>query len=158
MVTAALVDQLTKAGTRVMVLESDAMRKVFSAEGRYDEQERQFFYTSLAFIGKVLTEHGVNVIFDATANRRAYRDKARGKIPRFVEIFVDTPLEVCMKRDPKGIYLKGKAGTAQNVPGLQAEYEPPILPDLTIRGDQESPDAAADRILQILNSKGLLRS
>jgi adenylylsulfate kinase len=154
MVTAALVNRLAKDGTRVTVLESDAMRRLFSDEERYDEQERHLFYSSLAFIGRLLTEHGINVIFDATANRRAYRDRARRQIPRFIEIFVDTPLEICMKRDPKGIYRKGQSGEAQNVPGLQARYEAPIFPDLIIHGDQESPEAAADRIVQFLNSKG----
>ena len=157
MVTAALVSRLTRAGVRVTVLESDVMRKIFSAEARYDEEERGRFYASLTFIGRVLTAYGINVIFDATANHRAYRDDARRQIPRFVEVYVDTPLEVCMARDPKGIYRKGHVGISQNVPGLQAAYESPLHPDVITHGDRESPETAADRIMTILRSKGLLR-
>jgi adenylylsulfate kinase len=145
MVTAALVERLNFRDVKAAVLESDVLRKSFSERPRYDEQDREYFYGSLAFIGKVLSENGLNVIFDATANRRSYRERARALIPGLLEIYVDTPLEVCMERDPKGIYAKGK-----NVPGLDAEYEPPLHPDLVIHGDKESPADAAERILGLL--------
>src|SRR5689334_6185408 len=103
-ITAALVAQLHGLGIDVAVLESDALRKAFSGSSRYDEQDREYFYGSLAFIGRTLTEHGITVIFDATANRRSYRERARVGIPRFVEVFVECPLDVCIQRDPKGIY------------------------------------------------------
>src|SRR5262249_15899694 len=119
-VTAALVRQIKKRGIDVAVLESDALRKMFSAQSGYDETDRESFYGSLAFIGSILTKHGIPVIFDATANRRSYRDRARQQIPRFVEVFVDCPLEICTKRDPKGIYKKAKEGQASHVPGLQS--------------------------------------
>jgi adenylylsulfate kinase len=150
MITAALVQRLKERGLRVAVLESDVLRKYFSDESRYDDQDREYFYGSLALIGKVLTENGIHVIFDATANRREYRERARKHIPRFLEIHVDTPLEVCMQRDPKGIYKRGLSGEARNVPGLGADYEPPQHPDLVIRGDRETPEAAADRIIALL--------
>jgi hypothetical protein len=70
-----------------------------------------------------LVEHGVPVIFDATANRRSYRE-------RFLEVYVDCPLEVCIARDPKGIYRNARQGAAGNVPGLQTAYEPPEDPDV----------------------------
>lgn len=83
---AQLAGQLGAIGIQVTVLESDALRKMFSTEPRYDEQDRQYFYGSLAFIGRVLTDHGISVIFDATANRRAYCDRARQQIARFIEV------------------------------------------------------------------------
>ena len=70
---------------------------------------------------------GVNVIFDATANKRAYRDRARGWIQRFVEVYLDCPLQVCTARDPKGIYAGAARNKTGTVPGLQAAYEPPRL-------------------------------
>jgi adenylylsulfate kinase len=145
MITAALVERLQGRGVKAVVLESDVLRKSFSTQPRYDEQDREYFYGSLAFIGKVLYENGLNVIFDATANRRSYRERARALIPGLLEIYVDTPLDVCVARDPKGIYAKGK-----NVPGLDAEYEAPLHPDLVIHGDRESPDEAAGRIVERL--------
>jgi len=102
----------------------------------------------------VLTEHGISVIFDATANRRAYRERARQQIPRFIEVFVDCPLEVCIRRDPKGIYRKAQQGEAQHVPGVQTRYEPPLNPAIVIRGDQDDSDDAAHRIVELLRSRG----
>jgi adenylylsulfate kinase len=145
-----LVKLLETSGIRVAVLESDALRKSFSEEPRYGALERDFFYRSIAFIGRTLVEHGISVIFDATANRRDYRQQARQAIPEFVEVFVDTPLEVCMARDPKGIYRQAREGKAEFVPGLQAEYEPPLNPEIVVRGDIENPEDAARRIMAFL--------
>jgi adenylylsulfate kinase len=155
-ITAALVEELSKRHVRVTVLESDALRRAFSVEPSYDERDREYFYGSLAFIGGVLTEQGINVIFDATANRRAYRDRARQRIRRFLEIHVDTPLDVCIQRDPKGIYAGGKAGLSKNVPGLQVEYEAPRNPDLVLRGDLESPKDSAQKIVRLLEARDMI--
>lgn len=157
-VTAALVKQLQQRGVDPAVLESDVLRKFFSSQPRYDEQDREYFYGSMVFIGSVLTSRGIPVIFDATANKRSYRDRARREIPRFLEIYIDSPLEVCMQRDPKGIYRRAKQGQAQFVPGLQAEYELPVSPDLVIHGDKEKPDNAAARIVSLLQARGMLNS
>jgi adenylylsulfate kinase len=153
-ITAALTKLLREAGIDFTVLESDRMRLVFSDNPQYDERERELFYGSLAFIGKVLVEHGISVIFDATANRKSYRDRAREHISRFIEVFVDCPLEVCASRDPKGIYRMAREGKASNVPGLQSGYEPPEHPDIVIRADREEPAQAAQRIFEVLTKKG----
>jgi adenylylsulfate kinase len=129
---------------------------MFSIEPRYDEQDREYFYGSLAFIGRVLTANGISVIFDATANRRAYRDRARHQIARFIEVFVECPLETCILRDPKGIYRKAQEGQATQVPGLQAPYEAPESPDVTIRGDRDDPVEAARKVVALMVSKGFL--
>lgn len=140
-ITAALKKLLPDAE----VLESDALRRVLG-EG-YTEAERDTFYQRMVWIGTLLIKHGVPVIFDATANLRRYRDAARRQIPRFFEVFVDVPLEVCMARDPKGIYRDATA----NVPGVQAPYEPPEKPDLIIDGLHDSPAEAARRVLALLS-------
>jgi adenylylsulfate kinase len=154
---AELDRQIRDLGIDVTILESDALRKKFSTEPRYDEQDREYFYRSLAFIGRVLTEHGLSVIFDATANRRSYRDRARQEIARFLEVFVECPLETCIQRDPKGIYRKAREGKASHVPGIQAVYEPPERPDLVIRGDSSNPGDAGRRVVDLLVSKGFLK-
>ena len=138
------------------MLESDALRRILTPRPVYDEAERDTFYQAMGYVGTLLVEHGVPVIFDATANRQYYRDRARQQIPRFLEVYVDCPLSVCMKRDPKGIYRRAKDGSAESVPGLQTAYEPPDDPDLVIRGDSESPDAAAGRVLAKLIEKRYL--
>jgi adenylylsulfate kinase len=155
-VAAALASELRARNVSVEVLESDVLRRVFTPHPRYDEAERDIFYGQIAFMGALLARHGIAVIFDATANLRAYRDRARQQIPRFLEVYVDTPLEVCMSRDPKGIYRQSHERVGQAVPGLQAAYEPPLNPDLVIHGDQEQPRISARRILDKLAANHLI--
>lgn len=153
---ASLKAQLASRGIDAAVLESDVLRRILTPCARYDEEEREMFYCQMVYIGNLLTQHGVPVIFDATANRRHYRDQARWQIPCFLEIYVDCPLEICMARDPKGIYRKSRDGEADTVPGVQSAYEPPLVPDLLIRGDREAPEAAASRVIDKLVEKGFL--
>lgn len=153
---AALSRELSSRGANIAVLESDALRKILTPSPRYDEEERAVFYGAVAYMGRLLTDHGVSVIFDATANRRAHRDRAREGIARFLEVYVECPLDVCLSRDPKGIYRRGIAGEASGVPGLQAEYEPPLSPDVVVRGDREDPRDAARRISAVLAARGYL--
>ncbi|HEX5226949.1 MAG TPA: adenylyl-sulfate kinase [Bryobacteraceae bacterium] len=152
-ITSALKKQLIDRGIDAAVLESDELRKVFRAD--YSPEGREAFYRQVVYVGRLLVEHGVPVIFDATANRRAYRDRARREIERFIEVFVDVPLEVCMARDPKGIYRQGASGQAGNVPGLQDEYEPPNAPEAVVDG--KNPDADARRIIEILTARGYVK-
>ena len=154
-VTAALKAQLAERGVDVAVLESDVLRKVFTGDRRYDAPGRDAFYRQMFFVGSLLVEHGVPVIFDATANRRAYRERARREIGRYIEVYVDVPLAVCMARDPKGIYRNAAAGGATNVPGLQDPYEPPDAPDVVVHA--ENPEVDAHRIVEKLIEKGYVK-
>ena len=155
-VTAALADMLRSRGLEVAVLESDVLRRVFTAKPSYEEDARESFYNSVACIGEILTQHGMTVIFDATANRRQYRERARDRIPRYLEVHVDCPLEVCVERDPKGIYRSAMDGQSETVPGLQTAYEAPTDPDVVVYGDIEIPARSAERILAKIVQKGYL--
>jgi adenylylsulfate kinase len=155
-VAVELTQQIRALGVKITILESDALRKVFSTNPGYDDRDREYFYGSLAFIGRLLTEHGISVIFDATANRRSYRNRARQQIPRFIEVFVDCPLATCIQRDPKGIYRKAAAGEATHVPGLQVVYEPPEEPDVVVHGDRDKAADGAHSILEVLIRRGFL--
>lgn len=146
----ALVKRLEEAGIHAQVLESDELRKIITPKPSYSLEERDNFYRIMAYIGELLVRNGINVIFDATANKRSYRDKARGAITNFIEVFVKCPLAVCMQRDPKGIYKKAKEGKAATVPGLQELYEEPLNPEIIVESDKEEPEAAAEKILQFL--------
>lgn len=152
-ITRELVNKLEGLGISVTVLESDEMRMILTPEPTYSDKERDAFYRSLAMIGELITRSGMNVVFDATANKRAYREFARTLIPRFAEVQVTCPLDVCMQRDPKGIYGRAAAGGANTVPGLQAAYEPALTPEVTV-DCRVSPEASADVILD--NLKQLL--
>lgn len=152
----ALAAELAGKGIRAAVLESDVVRREITPEPKYGDADRDGFYATLAYLARLLVLHGVPVIVDATANRRAYRDRARAAIPRFFEVHVRCPLAVCQARDPKGIYRRGAEGSAQNVPGMSAPYEPPLLPEAQVDGERDDPAEAARRIVSTLERKGFL--
>jgi adenylylsulfate kinase-like enzyme len=74
----------------------------------------------------------------------------------FIEVFVDTPLEVCEARDPKGLYKKARAGEIANFTGVEQEYEAPIDPDVVVSTVDASPEAAAEQLLGYLRDRGVL--
>lgn len=149
-----LADALEGAGLPVQVLDSDHLRRVLTPEPTYSWEERDWFYRVMAFIGQLLTQNGVNVIFAATACRRAYRDHARAAIDRFAEAYVQCPLETCMARDEKGIYQKALRGEATTVPGLQVPYEAPEHPEITIDTETQTPSGGVQTILDRLEALG----
>jgi adenylylsulfate kinase len=152
----ALQARLAACGVRADRLESDVMRPLLAPGAGYGDEGRDAFYRALLAEGLRRLRTGVNVLFDATASRRAYRERARGSIGRFIEVHVDTPQAVCEARDPKGIYRRAREGKAGNVPGLSAAYEAPEAAEVTVRGDREPPAAAADRIVACLRERGWL--
>lgn len=152
-IAAALKPKLEAAGHVVEALESDAVRRILTPAPTYSREERDLFYRALAFMGSRLVAHGVTVIFDATANRRAYRDFARTLIPRFIEVAVVCPLDLCMKRDYKGTYQRGQRGESLTVPGLQDPYEAPVHPDVTIDTTRFSAKEAAETIFEHVGDK-----
>jgi adenylylsulfate kinase len=150
----ALVEQLARRGVRPAVLESDELRRWLTPDASYAPSQRDLFYRCVVLAARLLAENGVPVVIDATANRRAWRDAARAAVPRFAEVFVSTPLDVCIARDPKGIYRRGLEKSGGHVPGLHEPYEPPARPELTLRGDQVPPDDAAARVVALLDARG----
>lgn len=149
-ITAALVKLLHRRNLDPVVLESDVFRRAFTPQATHSEEERLQFYRGMVEVAGLFYDRDIPVILDATGNRRAYREPARKRFDRFAEVLVECPLEVCMERDPKGIYRRGREGTATTVPGLQAEYEPPVRPEVVIHSDREDPESAARRILDFL--------
>jgi adenylylsulfate kinase len=152
-IVAALKPHLEGMGCAVEVLESDAVRRALTPTPTYSHEERGLFYRALAFMGARLVAHGVTVIFDATANRRVYRDFARSLIPHFIEVAVECPLELAMQRDYKGTYERGQRGESATVPGLQDSYEAPINPEVKIDTAKLSADEAARRIMECVRAK-----
>ena len=155
-ITSVLRPKIEKMGLPVEVLESDSVRRMLTPTPTYSPEERDLFYRALAVMGSRLVAHGVVVVFDATATRRAYRDFARSLIDRFVEVAVECPLGICMARDRKGTYAKGMAGHSMTVPGLQDPYEAPISPDLRIDSIRTPASEAADSIIAMLADKRLI--
>jgi adenylylsulfate kinase len=140
---------------KLRTLQLDEIRAIVTPHPTYSEQERDILYAFLAYAAKVLTECGVNVIIDATANRKRYRDLARRLIPFFVEIYITCSLETCKRREahriteftPSGIYEKSKAPEAA-VPGVNVPYEVTEHPELIIDSESVGPTEAAEIIVQ----------
>jgi adenylylsulfate kinase len=157
-VAKALVDKLKKNNINAQIISSDELRKVITPEPKYTEEEREIVYGAIVYIAKILTKNGVNVIIDATGNRRRYREKAREEIKNFMEIYLYCPLETCIEREskrietyqaPKDIYkraLKEKS----TVPGIGAPYEEPINPELKIDTEKMNPDACAEMVFDLI--------
>lgn len=152
-ITRELVRRLEQRGVFAQVLESDPLRKVLTPQPTYSPEEREVFYSSMVYIGSLLTGNGVNVIFDAVANRRRWRDRARSETSRFVEVYVDTPFEVCHQRDPKGIYRLADRGQATYVPWLQQVYEAPVHPEAVVDGTRP-PGENVDKIMEVFEANG----
>lgn len=152
--------KLSEKKIDVKILQLDEIRRAITPQPRYTEEERDIVYASLAYMAKLLADQGVNVMVDATANRRRYRDFARRLVPNFGEVFIRADLEACMAREarrkaefsPKGIYKKA-AGEKAAVPGVNVAYEEPLSPEIEVdtmkMTADESASFIAERILQI---------
>lgn len=148
-----VADALKKARPEFIILRMDELRKVVTPEPSYSDSEREIVYRSLIFLAKKITELGHHVIIDATGNLRRWRDLARGIMPKYVEVYLRCPVELCIAREmqridtheaPKDIYKKGAAGFP--VPGMAAPYEEPLNPDVIIDTDKTSPEDSIEKI------------
>lgn len=155
----ALVNKLKERGIHAQVVSSDMLRKVVTPKPNYSDEERDMVYGAIVFVSWLLTRNGVNVIIDATANRRKYRGHARREISMFMEAYVRCPLEVCIKREarrgktfyaPKGIYEKAFTGDSATVPGVGVPYEEPFNPEVVVDSDKLDAGRCAERILEVL--------
>jgi len=154
--------KLLRRHIRAQVLSVEMVRKVLTVRPKYTEEERRVVYGALVFVAEILTQNGTNVIIDATANRRRYRDAARRSIPRFAEIYLKCPLEVCMQRErrrkrrfgaPSRIYSKARTGASKTVPGVGVPYERPFSPELTVDTYHLKPHESADQIAKFVLTK-----
>jgi adenylylsulfate kinase len=151
-----LASRLRGYGVALEVLESDETRKILTPGASYAEEERDAFYRALAFTASRLVAHQISVIIDATANKRAHRELARGLIPHFFEAAIECPIELCRSRDHKGTYRAAAEGRSRTVPGDGAHYEVPAAPELRIDSSAAAPEASAERIVAALVERGFL--
>ncbi|MBL8914562.1 MAG: adenylyl-sulfate kinase [Archangium sp.] len=131
-------------GLSCAVLDSDAVREALGAHD-YSESGRHDFYQSLGSLAALLARQDLIVLVPATAHRRAYREAARARAPRFLEVFVSTPLEECARRDPKGLYARARS---QHLELPTADYEPPAQPDVVATGGHDE-RAVADVLVAL---------
>ena len=133
----AVAGELRLRDVHAVVLDSDDLRDALVPPLGYDEASRAHLYGTLARLAALIARQGHVVLVPATAHRRAFRDAARALAPAYVEIFVDTPLDECRRRDTKGLY----AAEVAQAPGAGLPYERPGAPDFTVHPGDE--DAAA---------------
>jgi len=159
-VARVLIEKLKKHKINAQVLSSDMLRRVITPNPKYTDEEREIVYGAIVFIAKLLTQNGVNVVIDATANRKKYRENARREIPKFIEAYIKCPLKICIEREakrkgrtfyaPEGIYRKAFTGESSTVPGIGVPYEEPENPEVIIDSDKLNPEDCAEKILEVI--------
>lgn len=149
--------ELRALGRKVEVLDGDVVRTHLSKGLGFSKEDRDTNIRRIGWVCEVLSRNDVIAIAAAISPYRAVRDEVRERHGgRFIEIFIDVPLEVAIERDVKGLYKKALAGEIKGFTGVDDPYEPPFDPELIIHTDQETPQASAARILTALRQLGYL--
>ena len=144
---------------RVSVLDGDEVRKILSTELGYSKSDRDTNVRRIAFVAREIVRHGGIAICATISPYRHARSEARALIgERFVEIYVDCPLEVCEARDPKGMYKFARLGKIPDFTGISAPYEVPACPEVTISTLSRSVHENAHYIVDYLIASGMLES
>jgi adenylylsulfate kinase len=154
-----VADELRDRGARVEVLDGDEVRRELSYGLGFSRTDREENLRRIAYVADLLSRNGIYVITAAISPFRSLRDEVRLRLgDRFAEIYVDAPLEVCMKRDPKGLYAKALRGEIQNFTGVSDPYEPPLQPELRLDTEVEDARESAARVLAYVDAKRPIRS
>lgn len=150
---------LLEYGRQMTVLDGDVVRTHLSKGLGFSKEDRDTNIRRIGFVAAEIVRHGGAVIGAAVSPYRATRNEVRAMVgsERFIEIFVDTPLEVCEARDIKGMYAKARRGEIKDFTGIDDPYEPPLTPEITLDTVQQSPEANAHRILDYLTQHGFVR-
>jgi bifunctional enzyme CysN/CysC len=154
-VAAACEAQLVGAGRPAYVLDGDNVRHGLNGDLGFSAEDRTENVRRVGHVARLMADAGVVVLVPLISPYRADRDAARAQhveadLP-FHEVFVDTPIELCEQRDPKGLYAKARAGEIQDFTGVNAPYEPPLAPELVLRPADGDPGAMAERIVALLD-------
>ena len=145
----ALELRLNQLGKHTMLLDGDNIRHGLSRDLGFTEADRIENIRRIGEVAKLMTDAGLIVITAFISPFRTERDMVRSLLPEgeFVEIFVDTPLDVCEQRDPKGLYKKARAGLIPNFTGINSPYEEPENPGLVLNTAELSLEECVARIL-----------
>jgi adenylylsulfate kinase len=142
---------LRKAGWRVEILDGDEVRQMMRPELGFTRKDREAQARRVSYVAHLLARNGVAVIVAMITPYETSRQAARaGQGPRFTEVWLQCPIEVCQKRDPKGLYTRADAGAATHVTGLDDPFEEPLKPDLVVNTSIEPVARSAQRVLEHL--------
>jgi adenylylsulfate kinase len=131
-------EELRQRGYRTELLDADVVRKSLTRDLGFSQSEREENIHRIGYVAKLLSRHGVIVLVAAITPYRSMREELRSQIQSFIEIYIDAPLEVCERRDPKGLYRKARAGQLAQFTGIDDPYEAPLQPDVHCCTDKET--------------------
>ena len=157
---ALLVKLLEIGGRQVTLLDGDIVRKNLSSELGFSKEHRNLNIERIGFVASEITKNGGIAVCAPIAPYRATRRKVRQMVESlggFVLIYVSTPLEVCEKRDRKGLYAKARAGLIKDFTGINDPYEAPEKAEVVVDTQKLSPELAAHRIIVKLENMGYIR-
>ncbi len=155
-----LTTLLLEHGRQVTLLDGDVVRTHLSKRLGFSKEDRDTNIRRIGFVAAELVRHGGTVICAAVSPYRAARNDVRSMVGEgFVEVFVDTPLEICEKRDVKGMYSKARRGEIKGFTGIDDPYEEPEDPEIRLETVTTSPEGNAKRIVSyLMGQKYLHRS
>lgn len=152
----ALEKELLRRSRRVEVLDGDEVRLRLTKGLGFSKADRDENIRRIAYVARLLARHGVVSITAAISPYREVRDEARAEIGDFVEVYVNCPLEECIRRDVKGLYRKALRNEIQNFTGVSDPYEPPEAAEITLETDRESLEESLNKIVSALERLGYL--
>lgn len=159
--TQILTELLLEYGRQATVLDGDVVRTHLSKGLGFSKEDRDTNILRIGFVAGEISRHGGAVVCAAISPYRAAREEARKFVgENFIEVFMDTPVEVCEERDVKGLYAKARQALADGKPmgftGVDDPYEPPVSPEITLQGYGATPDENARKVVAFLLDKGYL--
>jgi len=155
---AVVMDELRRRGQRVELLDGDEVRENLSKGLGFSKEDRDINIRRIGWVAAVLARNGVVAITAAISPYRDIRDEIRGQIDNFVEVYVDTPLDLCEERDVKGLYAKARSGEIPQFTGVSDPYEPPSAPEVRVVTHDRDVAASAAQVLSYLEEAGLART
>jgi adenylylsulfate kinase len=152
---------LVQRGHLAYVLDGDNIRHGLNKNLGFSAADREENIRRIGEVAKLFADASVITMTSFISPYRKDRDNVRalhdeGKLP-FLEVHVNTPIDTCEQRDPKGLYRKARAGQLKNFTGIDDPYEAPLKPELTLDATNTSPQEATVIILQYLETQGLVR-
>jgi adenylylsulfate kinase len=154
-----LESELIRLGAHTYLLDGDNLRHGLNKDLGFSDEDREENIRRVAEVAKLFVDAGLIVITAFISPFQRDRDIARGlvKSSELVEVFIDTPLDECERRDPKGLYRKARAGLISNFTGIDSAYEAPQSPEVHLQTLDKSPQAMAEQLLGYLRQEGYLQ-
>lgn len=145
--SAIIEEDLQRRGLKVEILDGDVVRTNLSKGLGFSKEDRDTNIRRIGFVCHLLSRNGVAAISAAISPYRDIRDEVRKMIGNFVEVYVQCPLDVCVKRDVKGLYAKAMSGEIPVFTGVSDPYEEPLNPEVIVDSSTETPEQSARKIL-----------